>query len=88
MDMQFYWINDRTEQGQLLVFWRLGPENLGDYHSKNHPSEHHIAVQSKYLHVPKLSSLQGFVNLTFGFKPNKRESQILQLQHYFLGCVS
>ena len=31
MDMRFYWINDRIEQGQFNVFWRPGPENLGDY---------------------------------------------------------
>ena len=49
MDMRFYSINDRIEQGQFRVFWRPGPENLGDYHSKHHPPEHHIAVSSKYL---------------------------------------
>ena len=54
MDMRFYWINERTEQGQFRVFWRPGPENLGDYHSKHHPPEHHISVRSKYLHVPNL----------------------------------
>ena len=37
MDMRFYWINDRIEQGRFRVFWRTGPENLGDYHSKHHP---------------------------------------------------
>ena len=25
MDMRFYWINDRIEQGQFRVFWRPGP---------------------------------------------------------------
>ena len=44
MDMRFYWIHDRIEQGKFRVFWRPGPENLGDYHSKHHPPEHHIAV--------------------------------------------
>ena len=32
MDMRFYWINYRIKQGQFRVFWRPGPENLGDYH--------------------------------------------------------
>ena len=45
MDIQFYWINGRIVQGQFRVFWRPGPENLGDYHSKHHSHEHHIAVQ-------------------------------------------
>ena len=31
MDMRFYRINGRIEQGQYRVFWRPGPENLGDF---------------------------------------------------------
>ena len=71
MDMRFYWINDRIEQGQFRVFWRSGPENLGYYHSKHHPTEHCIEVRSKYLYLPKLSSLQGCVNLTVRVNPTK-----------------
>ena len=26
IDMRFYWINDRIEQGQFRVFWRPGPK--------------------------------------------------------------
>ena len=73
--MRFYWINDRIEQVQFRVFCRPDPENLGDYHSKRHSPEHHIAVRSKYLHVPNLRSLQGFVNLTVKVNPTKIESQ-------------
>ena len=62
MGMRFYVINDRIKQGKFSVFWRPGPENLGDYHSKHHPPELHIEVRSKYLHVPNLRSLQGCVN--------------------------
>ena len=96
--MRLYWINDRIEQGKCLVFWRPGPENLGGYHSKHHPPEHHIAVRSKYLHVPKLILLQGCVNLTVraiptarqspAVDPTKRESHLAQLQRYFLECLS
>ena len=57
MDMRFYWINNRIEQGQFCIFWRPGPENLGDYHSKHHSPEHQRAVRSKYLHVPNLRLL-------------------------------
>ena len=85
MDICFYWINSRIEQAQFRVFWRPGPGNLGYYHSKHHPPEHHIAVRSKYLHVPKLRSLQGCVNLTVRVNPIKLESQQVQLQHYFPG---
>ena len=72
MDMGFYWINNRIEQQKFRVFWRPGPENLGDYHSKHHPPKHHIAVRSKYLHVTKLHSLQGCVNLTVNVNTTKR----------------
>ena len=87
MDMKFYWINGRIKQWKFRVFWRPGPENLGDYHSKHHPPEHHIAVRSKYLHVSKLSSMQGCVNLSVRVNPTKRESQRAQLQCYFLEYV-
>ena len=88
MDMCFYWIKDIIEQWKFRVFWRPSPENLGDCHSKYHPPEHHIAVRYKYLHVPKLRSLQGYVNLTVRVNPTKQEIQQAQLQRYFLGCLS
>ena len=71
IDMRFYWINERIEQGKLRVFWRPAPENLGDYNSKHHPPEHHIAVRSKYLHAPNLRLLQECVNLTVRANPTK-----------------
>ena len=80
MDMRFYWINNRIKQGQFRVFWRQGPEKLGDYHSKHHPPEHHIAVCSKYLHVNNLCLLQGCVNSTVRVNPTKQEIQRAQLE--------
>ena len=88
MDMRFYWINDRIEQGQFRVFWRPGPENLVDYHTIHHPPEHQRAVSYKYLHVPNLHPLQGCVNLTVRVNPTKQESQRAKLERYFLECVS
>ena len=88
MDMQFYFIQDRIEQGQFRVFWRPGPENLGDYNSKHHSPEHHIAVCSKYLYLPNLRLLQGCINLTVRVNPAKRESQRAKLERYFTECVS
>ena len=73
MDMRFFWINDRIEQGKFRVFWRPGPENLGDYHSKHHSPELHIAFLFKYLCLPNLRSLQGCVNLTVRVNPTKQE---------------
>jgi hypothetical protein len=31
IDMRFYWIQDRVKQGQFLVHWRRGADNLADY---------------------------------------------------------
>ena len=84
MDMSFYWINDRFKQGKYRVLWRPGPEKLAYYHSKRNPHEHHIAICSKYLHVPNLCSLKRCVNLTVRVNPTKRESQRAQLEQYFL----
>jgi hypothetical protein len=34
MDMRFYWLQDRVEQGQFPIFWAPGKINLADYQSK------------------------------------------------------
>jgi hypothetical protein len=34
MDMRFYWIRDRVEQGQFDVGWAVGDTNMGDYCTK------------------------------------------------------
>ena len=64
MDMRFHWIQDRILQEQFNVFWKPGPTNLGDYHSKHHPTPHHIQVIHTNLHEPHGShnTLQGCVN--------------------------
>jgi hypothetical protein len=36
MDMRYQWLTDRVRQKQFDVYWRLGCENLGDYHTKHH----------------------------------------------------
>ena len=50
MDMHFHWIHDRILQQHFHVFWKPGPTNLGDYHSKHQPTHHHIKVQHTNLH--------------------------------------
>ena len=64
MDMRFHWIQDITLQEHFNVFWKPGPTNLGDYHSKHHPNSHHIQVRHTNLHEPHGSNnkLQGCVN--------------------------
>jgi hypothetical protein len=40
MDMQFYWIRDRVNQGQYHVYWRKGGLNRANYFTKHHPTRH------------------------------------------------
>ena len=64
MDMRFHWIQDRILQENFNAFWKPGPTSLGDYHSKHHPTHHHIQVRHTNLNEPHSSqnTLQGCVN--------------------------
>ena len=55
MDMRFYWIQDRTGQGQFAIYWERGQGNLADYYTKHHPPSHHIAVRPTYLQTSQLA---------------------------------
>ena len=58
MDIRFYWVRDRVNQDQFIVYWRPEADNLGDYHTKHHPSSHHIKVRSNYIHdLPQLLNI-------------------------------
>jgi hypothetical protein len=50
MDMIFYWIKDRIEQGQYGVYWEPGGDNLADYFTKHHSSAHHKIIHGQYVH--------------------------------------
>jgi hypothetical protein len=50
MDMRYYWIQDRIEQGQFDVSWAPGDTNLGDYFTKHHSTAHHKCIRPFYLH--------------------------------------
>jgi hypothetical protein len=51
MDMRFYWVQDRVEQGQLAVKWARGTTNHGNYLTKHHPPSHHTQVRPIYLYT-------------------------------------
>ncbi len=53
IDMRFYWVRDRVNQGHFLVYWRPGTENLADYFTKHHPTAHHQLVRNTFLHPTK-----------------------------------
>ena len=50
IDMRLYWIKYHSKQGQFLISWRPGHENLGDYVTKYHSPAHHIRMRPVYLH--------------------------------------
>ena len=52
IDMRFYWLRDRSDQGQFHIFWKPGASNRADYFSKHHPASHHQAVRGTYLACP------------------------------------
>jgi hypothetical protein len=56
IDMRFYWIQDRAAQGQFLIHWKPGIENLADYFTKHHAPAHHQRMRPIYLHVPDNST--------------------------------
>jgi hypothetical protein len=49
MDMRFYWIRDRIQQGQFLVHWKPGLSNQADYFTKHHSPAHHQTLRYTYL---------------------------------------
>ena len=55
MDMRFFWIRDRVNQGQFLVYWGPGKDNLGDYYTKHFPPSHHIESRSTF-HPPSVNA--------------------------------
>jgi hypothetical protein len=51
IDMRFYWIQDRVEQGQFHIYWAPANLNLADYFTKHHAAQHHINMRSHYLNI-------------------------------------
>ena len=54
IDMRFYWVRDRVNQNQFLIYWRPGASNVGDYVSKHHSPAYHQTMRPIF-----------FVNLVF-----------------------
>ena len=62
MDMRFYWIEDRVAQGQYVVHWRKGSNNLKDYFIKQPSPSQHCLMRLQYLvNLHRPASLQGCV---------------------------
>ena len=54
MDMRYHLLRDRAAQHQFRYFWRPGPTNNGDYHTKHHPGSHHVNMRGIFLTPPKV----------------------------------
>ena len=46
--MRFYWVRDRVDQNQFMIYWRPGSNNVGDYVSKHHSPAHHQSMRPKH----------------------------------------
>jgi hypothetical protein len=46
IDMSFYWVRDRAQQGQFDIGWGPSAQNLGGYFTKHHPPAHHKEILS------------------------------------------
>jgi hypothetical protein len=68
IDMRFYWLRDRAQQGQFYVFWDAGKNNLADYYTKHHPPQHHKKMRPIVTYIEGLSpeSLQGCIRIMNG----------------------
>jgi hypothetical protein len=49
IDMRFHWVRDRVGQGQFLVYWRKGLDNMADFFTKRHPHEYHRLKRRQYV---------------------------------------
>ena len=99
MDMRFYWVQDRVDQGEFRIYWSPGSENLADYFSKRHPPSHYINVRPIYLYETNSpTTLQGCVeilaapskrtravstNITGEAQPPKQQSNIAKLYNKY-----
>ena len=48
-DLLFYCLRDRFQQKQFHVHWKQVKNNLADYPSKHHSTQHHISVRPTYV---------------------------------------
>ena len=65
IDVRFYWLRDRAQQGQFYIFWESGKNNLADYFTKHHPPTYHKAMRPIQTFIEGLSpeSLQGCIKI-------------------------
>ena len=60
IDMHFYWIRDRVQQGQYHIYWCKAEFNCADYFTKHHSSKHHQQMRKEYLHQANTARTQNY----------------------------
>ncbi len=71
MDMQFHWLGCRSAQDQYRFYWRPGPQNIADYWTKHHPTNHHKSFRPQILtsatdpEYQKLTTLRNIAGKAF-----------------------
>jgi hypothetical protein len=50
MDMRWHWLEDRARQGQFLVYYWPGKDNLVDPFTKHHTPVHIEAMMPQFIH--------------------------------------
>jgi hypothetical protein len=64
MDIRYHLLTNRVRQKQFDIYWPPGRENLCDYHTKHHSTQHHKYMRGLILHQAKsLQVLRGCVKL-------------------------
>jgi hypothetical protein len=65
IDMRFYWVRDRKQQGHFDIVWKPGKGNLADYYSKHHSAAHHQEMRPIYLHIEETLRRSPAANLAY-----------------------
>jgi hypothetical protein len=56
IDMRFYWVHNRQQQGHFNIFWAPGTDNRADYFTKHFSARHHQLMRPIYIHTEKHST--------------------------------
>ena len=67
MDMRFYWVRDRQQQGQFNIYWKPGKNNYADFSTKHHSPGHCKEWRYKYL-TPPGEEVSNNVHRTYGLR--------------------
>ena len=60
MDMRFYWVRDRVQQGQFIIYWKPGSENRGEFYTKHHSPTHCRLHRKYYVHDKEHGTAEGY----------------------------